>query len=141
MKVWHILAAAVLSAGPALAQTQGAAKAPATNAVPPGAGTPARRAPATKAPPAAPSRSLQTAAELPTELILPSLEFEVAKANEIKVGKVTCSGIAVQAIKSKNPLQLLNPAAPAQYGSGRDNVLRFPLLGRGPLLKVFSIDF
>jgi hypothetical protein len=57
------------------------------------------------------------------------------------VGKLTYSGIAVQAVKAKNPLQLFNPAAPARYGSGLDQLVRYRFSGTGPLLKLFSIDF
>jgi hypothetical protein len=46
------------------------------------------------------------------------------KPNEIVRGNLTYSGIAVQLFKTDNLLQLFNPAAPAKYGSGEDNVLR-----------------
>ncbi len=64
-----------------------------------------------------------------------------AKPNEIGLGKLSFSGIAVQLLKAENPLQLLNPAAPAQYGSGMDNLDQFSFSGTGPLLKIFSIAF
>jgi len=52
----------------------------------------------------------------------------------------TYSGIVVQIIKTKNPLQLLNPAAPAEYGSAWDNLEQFTLNGGGGL-KLFSFGF
>jgi hypothetical protein len=120
-----ILTAFVLGTGSAYAQAQ--AQVQPTNAVP------------TNAQPVGASQSLQAQATGPGMLILPSLD--VAKPNEIVAGKLTYSGIAVQAIKAKNLLQLFNPAAPARYGSGQDNAVNFPFSGAGPRLKFFSIDF
>ena len=64
-----------------------------------------------------------------------------AKPNEIISGKYLFSGAAIQAAKAKNPLQLVNPFAPAQYGSGFDNMEFDPTSGTGPTIKVFSIRF
>ena len=64
-----------------------------------------------------------------------------AKANEIASGQVTYSGIAVELLKTRNPLQLINPAAPAKYGAPEDNVLRDPISGRVSGWKIFSIGF
>jgi hypothetical protein len=63
------------------------------------------------------------------------------KPNEIQKGKVTYSGIAVQAVKTRRPLQLLNPAAPAKYGSAEDNALRDPITGRVHALNILSLRF
>jgi len=63
------------------------------------------------------------------------------KPNEIIKGNITYSGIAVQVVKTSNPLQLFNPAAPARYGSAEDNTLRDPMTGRASGLKIFSIRF
>ena len=49
---------------------------------------------------------------------VPELLVEEPKANELTLGGHTYSGIVVQFIKAKRPLQLLDPAAPVQYGSG-----------------------
>jgi hypothetical protein len=129
MKKWLILGAIVLGTGSAFAQAQAQAPVQPTNAPP------------TNAQPARASQSLVAQAPGPGELNLPPLELAAAKPNEMVVGKLTFSGVAVQAVKAKNPLQLFNPAAPARYGSGRDNVVSFPFLGPGPRLKFFSIDF
>ena len=67
--------------------------------------------------------------------------FEETKPNEIKVGKLTYSGIAVEAIQLDNPLQLINPAAPVQYGFAEANLVRDPIVGRVSGLKIFSIQF
>src|SRR5437899_960062 len=48
------------------------------------------------------------------------------KPNEIKAGKISYSGVAVEAIKIDNPLELINPAAPAEYGLAEANVVREP---------------
>jgi hypothetical protein len=64
-----------------------------------------------------------------------------ARPNEIVKGKVTYSGIAVQLVKTDNPLQLFNPAAPAKYGSPEDNVMRDPTKGTVSGWKIFSIRF
>ena len=66
---------------------------------------------------------------------------QAAKPNEIVKGRVTYSGIAVQVAKTGKPLQLINPAAPPQYGSPEDNVMRDPTSGRVSGWKLFSIRF
>jgi hypothetical protein len=63
------------------------------------------------------------------------------KPNQITVGHLTYSGIAVQAVKADNPLQLINPAAPAEYGSAEDNLVREPMTGKQAGLKFFAISF
>src|ERR1035438_9294386 len=65
----------------------------------------------------------------------------VAKPNEIIHGDVVYSGIAVQLVKAPNPLQLFNPAAPPQYGSSLDNLVRDPTTGHAFGLKILSIRF
>ena len=66
---------------------------------------------------------------------------QAPKANEIVRGNVVYSGVAVQVVRTSNPLQLVNPAAPARYGSAEDNVLRDPTTGRSEGLKFLSIRF
>lgn len=129
MKNWLTLTAIVLGTGVAYAQAQ----TPAQARVQP------TNAPPAKAQPARPNQSLQAQAPGPLTLSLPSLE--ITKPNEIAVGKFIFSGVAVQVIKAKNPLQLFNPAAPARYGSGRDNLASFPFGGPSPKLKFLSLDF
>jgi len=63
------------------------------------------------------------------------------KANEIMKGNVTYSGLAVELAKLGNPLQLFNPAAPAKYGSPKDNVLSDPYNGRNLGWKILSLSF
>lgn len=127
MKNWPTLIAIVLGTAVAYAQAQTPAPVQPTNAPP------------TYAQPARANQSLQAQAPGPVTLTLPSLE--ITKPNEITVGKLTFSGVAVQVIKAKNPLQLFNPAAPARYGAGRDNLVSFPFGGLSPKLKFLSLDF
>jgi hypothetical protein len=68
------------------------------------------------------------------------LTLQPPKANEIKRGDVTYSGIFIQLSKTDKPLELINPAAPPEYGSSEDNVIRDPNTGREGL-KLFSIQF
>jgi hypothetical protein len=63
------------------------------------------------------------------------------KPNEITTVRLTYSGIIVQVVKTKNPLQLINPFAPAEYGLAEDNVFRDPIDRKITGWKFFSIDF
>jgi hypothetical protein len=54
---------------------------------------------------------------------------------------VTYSGIIPQVIKTDNPLQLINPFAPASYGNAADNLDRDIITGRPNGLKFFSMGF
>lgn len=66
---------------------------------------------------------------------------QTEKPNEIKGTNVSYTGILVQLIKRENPLQLVNPVAPARYGSAQANVDRSPFTGRADGLKFFSLSF
>jgi hypothetical protein len=68
------------------------------------------------------------------------LTLQQEKPNEVRRGRVTYSGILVELAKTDHPWQLINPAAPAEYGSSQDNVVRDPNTGREGL-KLFSIQF
>ncbi len=67
--------------------------------------------------------------------------LELAKPNEVVTGNLTLSGILVEAVKTRHPLQLLNPLAPAEYGSSADNVVFNPINGKVVGLKIFAIRF
>lgn len=69
------------------------------------------------------------------------LGLQPEKPNEIKMGGLTYSGILVELSRTDNPLQLINPAAPAEYGSPEDNLARDPITGRISGLRLFSISF
>ncbi len=150
MKIWFLVSAAVLAAGSACAQSKNA---PAATNLPPARAVPAEPSPApvakaeaaltragtTNAAPGRPTTTLRT--RLPTQSEPLAWMLQEPKANEWVVGKLTYSGVAVQAVRAKHPLELLNPAAPARYGSGADNVVRYPFSGTSPMLKLVSIEF
>ena len=61
--------------------------------------------------------------------------------NQARCGSFTTEGIAIQLAKTPNPLQLINPAAPADYGWTEANVVRDPINRRVSGLKIFSFRF
>ena len=63
------------------------------------------------------------------------------KPNEIASHGHAYSGAVVQVIKVDHPLQLINPFAPAEYGSGEDNVSRDWDTHRATGIKFFSMKF
>jgi hypothetical protein len=65
---------------------------------------------------------------------------EAEKPNEMKRNGISYSGILVQLVKTDKPLELINPAAPPEYGSSEDNLVRDPHTDRDGL-KLFSIQF
>ena len=69
------------------------------------------------------------------------LSLSVGNPNEIVKGRLTYSGIAVAAFKTDNLLQMVNPFAPARYGSGEGNVLRDFKTAKVSGWKLFSIRF
>ena len=62
------------------------------------------------------------------------------KPNEIRRNGISYEGILVQLAKTDDRIQLINPAAPAEYGSSDDNVVR-DVNGEPRGLKLFSIRF
>jgi hypothetical protein len=61
--------------------------------------------------------------------------------NETVHGRIAVDGILVQLDKTDNPLQLINPAAPARYGSAEENILRNPASGKVSGLKFLEVRF
>jgi hypothetical protein len=52
------------------------------------------------------------------------------------------SGVIPRAIRGGNPLQMLNPFAPAKYGTAEENVSLDPdIPGKGNGINFFSISF
>lgn len=80
------------------------------------------------------AQTAKRAAETPLTLI-------EKKPNEIKSGRITLSGIAVQIVTTDNVLQLINPFAPAEYGWAEQNVVWEPGTAKASGLKIFSIEF
>jgi hypothetical protein len=80
----------------------------------------------------------------PYQRIQPSqgpLGLQPERPNEIRVDGTSYDGIFVELYKTGNPLQMINPAAPADYGSSEDNVVWDPITGNATGLKLFSIQF
>ncbi|HEX3799908.1 MAG TPA: hypothetical protein VH413_14535 [Verrucomicrobiae bacterium] len=55
--------------------------------------------------------------------------------------KVVYSGAFVQFAHAKQPLQMLNPFAPAEYGDGHQNLDRDIITGKVTGFKLISVDF
>ena len=78
---------------------------------------------------------------LPPKLEPGDLAIKLDKPNEIQRGRATYSGVAVQVMKCKEPWQLINPFAPTEYGSGRQNWDHDIITGKPAGFKFFSISF
>lgn len=63
------------------------------------------------------------------------------KPNEIRTEKGVYSGVLPQIKKTDNPLQLVNPAAPKEYGDAKDNTVIDPRTGQGQGIKLFSFSW
>jgi hypothetical protein len=50
-------------------------------------------------------------------------------------------GVIPRALRGGNPLQMLNPKAPAKYGTAEQSVAYNPLTGRYDQIKLFEISF
>ena len=72
---------------------------------------------------------------------MPAIGLNQLKPNEMAHGKFVYSGITVEAVKKRNPLQLINPLASPEYGSPEDNLVRDRMNGRVTGLKIFAIRF
>ena len=92
---------------------------------------------------AANAESVQTGESLEARTMLRVQEttLDDKKPNEIKAGSISYSGIAIEVVKVDNPFELINPAAPRQYGLAEANVVRDPVHGRVSGLKILSIEF
>ena len=64
-----------------------------------------------------------------------------ADINRIAAKHVKLSGIFVQLAKTDHPLQLINPFAPPEYGSGAQNTAFDPITAKPSGLKLFAIEF
>jgi hypothetical protein len=63
------------------------------------------------------------------------------KPNELRLGKVTLSGSLVEAVKMDNPVQLVNPWVPREYGESQDNAAFNVINNQVTGWKLFSIEF
>ncbi len=69
------------------------------------------------------------------------LTLEGPKLNEITRPRVSYDGVLVTAIQSHRLWELLNPAAPPEYGAFADTVVFDPIGGQTSGIKLFSIRF
>jgi hypothetical protein len=63
------------------------------------------------------------------------------KPNEIKTDSGTYSGVLPQLVKTDSPLQLVNPAAPKEYGEAKDNAVYDSRTGKAEGIKLFSFSW
>jgi len=97
------------------------------------------QAQSTNTPAARGDPTLESDLSRPLRLNAPAIRQ--AKPNEIITSRVSYEGIVVAASKHHNILQLINPFAPAEYGSAADNTVHDPVTGRPSGLKIFQIKF
>ena len=79
----------------------------------------------------------------PAAIYSPKFELRAPQPNSVQSEEypgIRYSGIWVQAVRS-NPLQLINPLAPARYGDGERNILRNPFTREVEGLKIWEISF
>jgi hypothetical protein len=55
--------------------------------------------------------------------------------------KDNVQGVVPRAVRGGNPLQMLNPKAPARYGTSADSVILDPDTGKWRGIKLFEIFF
>ena len=55
--------------------------------------------------------------------------------------KENTGGVLARAARGGNPLQMLNPKAPAVYGTAEDNVYLDPETGKWKGIKLLTINF
>jgi hypothetical protein len=70
----------------------------------------------------------------------PTLTLE-EKPNELRLGNLRLSGIAVEAIRMDQPFQLINPWAPPEYGESTDNAVFSLITNRVTGWKLFAFEF
>ena len=63
------------------------------------------------------------------------------KPNELRLGKVTLSGSAVEAAKTRKLLQLVNPWAPPEYGESQDNATFNVINNQVTGWKLLALEF
>lgn len=64
-----------------------------------------------------------------------------AGTGRITIRRYIFNGIAVQAVKARQPGQVLNPLAPPGYFAANDNVVRHSRSGRVEGLNLLSLKF
>lgn len=64
-----------------------------------------------------------------------------AAPNRVMGRKTNVSGALVTVAKARYPLQVISPAAPAEYGDGYANVARDPATGQADGIILLAIEF
>ena len=70
-----------------------------------------------------------------------AVEQQSVLLNRLFGVNVQTTGVVPMALKARNPLQLINPLAPAEYGNGFDNTTEDPQSGRPKGISIFGIKF
>ncbi len=91
--------------------------------------------------PPAPTDPKTLDAEIFRQLAANPIMLPETKLNEVKIGRVVFSGIAVTLVRSNEPWQLLNPLAPPRYGTFEDSVSRDLITGRVRGIRILSLEF
>ncbi len=79
--------------------------------------------------------------EIPLERVEPFIYFEGDRAKRLPGQMVVSDGVIPKIKRTANPLQLINPLAPAEYGNAFDNVAVNPATGRPEGIHIFAIKF
>jgi hypothetical protein len=68
------------------------------------------------------------------------LTLQPPPPNQVTINGHTYNGSIVEMVKTRQPLEMINPAAPPEYGTAEDNTV-IDFSGRGTGLKLFAIQF
>jgi hypothetical protein len=71
----------------------------------------------------------------------PSLAFQATMLQRLFGVNATVEGALPQTLKADNPLQMINPFAPMEYGNGYDTVVLDPQRKKASGLSIISIKF
>lgn len=81
-------------------------------------------------------------ADPPPSTLRAPIQRSIAKPQrEAELSKSEPQGVIPRAIRGGNPLQMLNPKAPAQYGTGEQSLAYNPISGKYDQIVLFQIYF
>lgn len=84
---------------------------------------------------------LKDLSAVPAERFERHIQFKSNILNQVSGPNIQYRGVLPAMKKADNPLQLINPFAPAKYGNGFDNVAVDPLGRRAEGVMLFAISF
>jgi hypothetical protein len=84
---------------------------------------------------------LRNIPSVPLQNVERHIQFRTETAQRLLGLTVRQSGVLPQLARTDNPLQLINPFAPARYGDGTDNVVFNPVTNRPEGIALFSVRF